>query len=163
LARPDLLARISGSYFHWLRELWDRLSLVAIVNRRVRPCTENLSSSSWQRLPPLLCTPLLPLPRAYRTATAYKGVSGVIQAIASFPTINNAWPPRAALMPIAGSIPCTPTVSNGADIGVITDLERATTRPADVLSGSTWAAGQWCALTALGRCVSTHRRTHQAT
>jgi len=113
-------------------ELWDRLSLVAIVNRRVRPCTENLSSSSWQRLPPLLCTPLLPLPRASRTATAYKGGSGVIQAIVSFPTINNAWPPRAARMPIAGSIPCTPTVSNGADIGGITDLERATTRPADV-------------------------------
>ena len=45
--------------------------------------------------------------RPYRIATACKGASGAIPAIASSPATLNAWPPRAALTPIAVSIPGT--------------------------------------------------------
>src|SRR5262245_44903687 len=44
------------------------------------------------------------LMRAYRIATACEGAYGVIPAIANFPVTPNAWPPRAALTPIAVSI-----------------------------------------------------------
>ena len=52
--------------------------------------------------------------RAYRIAIACKGATMAIPAIANIPATPNAWPPRAALSPIAGSIPTTRSPANGA-------------------------------------------------
>ena len=51
---------------------------------------------------------------AHRIATACKVAYGAILAIANFPTTPNAWPPRAVLTPIAGSIPATRSRDSGA-------------------------------------------------
>ena len=52
--------------------------------------------------------------RAHRVATACKGAHGAIRAIANSPATPNAWPPRAELTPIAGSIPSTLSRASGA-------------------------------------------------
>ena len=43
--------------------------------------------------------------RAHRIAIVCKGAYGAIRAIANSPATPNAWPPRAVLTPVAGSIP----------------------------------------------------------
>ena len=63
-----------------------------------------------------------------RIATACKGAYGAIPAIANSPATPNAWPQRAELTPIAGSIPCTRSRASGAaPIG--TDTERQYIEP----------------------------------
>ena len=58
----------------------------------------------------------------YRICTACKGAHGAIPAIANSPATPNAWPPRAVLLPIAGSTPSTCSRTSGAaTIGLDTE------------------------------------------
>ena len=68
------------------------------------------------------------LMRAHRIATACKGAIGAIPAIANSPATPNAWPPRAVLSPIAGSIPTTRSPASGA-----ATIDPDTERPASDL------------------------------
>ena len=55
------------------------------------------------------------LMRAYRIATACKGATmGLSRQLPISPATPNAWPPRAVLSPIAGSIPTTRSPASGA-------------------------------------------------
>jgi hypothetical protein len=60
-------------------------------------------------------------------ATACKDAYGAIPAIANSPATPNAWQARAVLTPIAGSIPSTRSLNNGA-VPIATDTERITNR-----------------------------------
>ena len=72
------------------------------------------------------------LMRAHRVATACKGVYGAIRAIANSPATPNAWPLRAELTPIAGSIPSTRSRASGAaTIGPDTERQRSNVRTYD--------------------------------
>ena len=106
----------------------------------------------------------------HRIATACKGAIGAIPAIANSPATPSAWPPRAVLSPIAGSIPTTRSPSSGAatidlDLSGSEAIDRA--RRAgnagahrgheSVEPGRTAVSGRWHAFTSNWRELTSHR------
>src|SRR5258708_5161519 len=87
---------------------------ITLVRRRRRDETVGVIVKPDQYRPRLL--------GRYRIRTACKGAHGAIPATANSPATPNAWPPRAVLLPIAGSIPSTGSRTSGAaTIGLDTE------------------------------------------
>jgi hypothetical protein len=92
--------------------------------------------------------------RTYRIATACKGATMAIPAIANIPATPNAWPPRAVLSPIAGSIPTTRSPASGAAT-IDPDTESAISSTGSVIAAAPARAARTsatCWRTAARRC-----------